>query len=175
MRAWWKRYRLYLGVAVPAVLCHNLLHEGVHYIVAIACGEDVRAFRFLNNGWGTSQVVYGLPVDQRVGGHWLLVAWAPSAVTTLLGYALYALRTGFGPRPAGRHALLYVGFFSLLLDPFYMSVLSVVVGGDVEATAAVGLPVWPVQVAAAGVMVFNLMLFARWQREVLQVRDCASR
>jgi len=165
-----RRYLLYLGVAVPAAMCHNLLHEAVHYIGAIVFGEGVTAFRFLTNGWGTSQVVFSMPVEQRVGGHWLVVAWAPSIVTTLLGYGLYAARSVAGRHPVSRYAWLYAGFFFLLLDPFYMSLLSLAVGGDVEAAAAVGLPVWPVQAVAAAVLLFNVRLFTRWQKEVQEAR-----
>lgn len=168
---WGRRYLLYLGVAVPAALCHNLVHEAVHYVAATACGEGVTGFRFLTNGWGTSQVVFSVPVEQRVGAHWLLVAWAPSIVTTLVGYGLYALREAIGRHPISRRASLYVGFFFLLLDPFYMSLLSVIVGGDIEAAAAVGLPMWPVQAAAASVLVFNWILFARWQMDVQETSD----
>jgi hypothetical protein len=52
---WSTRYVKYLAVAVPVVLCHNLIHEAMHYITAIACGEPVEALRFLTNGCGSSR------------------------------------------------------------------------------------------------------------------------
>lgn len=161
---WSSRYLKYLAVAVPVVLCHNLIHEAMHYIAAVACGEPVEALHFLTNGWGTSQVVFGTPVDQRAGAHWLVIAWTPSVVTTFLGYGLYALRGLGTAKPTLRRAWLYAGFFFLLLDPFYMSVLSVVVGGDTEAAAAVGMAHWPVVTVAAVVLIANSLLYVRWQR-----------
>jgi len=164
--SWSTRYVKYLAVAVPVVLCHNLIHEAMHYIAAVVCGEPVEALRFLTNGWGTSQVVFGTPVDQRAGAHWLVIAWVPSVVTTSVGYGLYALR-GLGmAKPTLRRAWLDAGFVFLLLDPFYMSVLSVAVGGDTEASAAVGMAQWPVVTVAAGVMIANSLLYVRWQREL---------
>jgi hypothetical protein len=69
-------------------------------------------------------------------------------------------------KPTLRRAWLYAGFFFLLLDPFYMSVLSVAVGGDTEAAAAVGMAQWPVVTVAAGVLIANSLLYVRWQREL---------
>ena len=159
------RYLRYLVVAVPIVLCHNLLHEATHYLAAVAYGEKVLAFRFLTNGWGTSQVVFAIPVEERTGIYWLVIAWAPSAVTTMVGYLLYRYRGPNRQRRAMHRWLLYAGFFFLLLDPLYLSVLSVVVGGDVRAVDAVGWPAWPVQAIASLVLIVNWLLFRRWLRQ----------
>jgi hypothetical protein len=42
----------------------------------------VLEFRFLTNGMLTSQVVYATPVDERVGAHWLAIAWMPAVLVT---------------------------------------------------------------------------------------------
>ena len=169
-------YSAYLAVAVPIVLCHNLLHEATHYLAAVAYGEKVLALRFLTNGWGTSQVVYATPVEERTGAYWLVIAWAPSAVTTMAGYLVYWYRQRSCQRQTTRRWLLYAGFFFLLLDPLYLSVLSLLVGGDVRAVDAVGWPAWPVQAIASLVLIVNWRLFRRWQRQEAAppVSRCAS-
>lgn len=155
----------YLAIAVPIVIGNNLIHEGAHYALARACGERVREVRVLTNGWGTSQVINETPVEQRVGAHWLLIAWVPSAVTTGLGYLLWAVRRRFHGRRPLAAAGLYAGFFFLLIDPVYLSVLSWVVGGDAEAAAAVGWPPWSVRLVALPVFLVNAWLVRGWLLE----------
>lgn len=158
------RFR-YLVFAVPIALCANLIHEGVHYGAALAYGERVLEFRFLTGGLGGSEVVYAAPVAVRTGVHWLVIAWAPSVVTTVIGYVLYFNRARL--RGSRRVTLcgLYAGSIFLLLDPFYISVLSLLVGGDIGAVQAVGWSAWPVRVFALLVFVINWRLTLRWIRE----------
>lgn len=153
--------------AVAIVLSHNLIHEGVHYLAALLSGEPVAEFRFLTNGWGTSQVVYAAPVGARSGMHWLFIAFAPSLATTLIGYCLYLNRKRFLDR--GRAAVilaLYAGFFFLMLDPLYLSFLSVFFGGDIGAVAAVGWSEWSARALLTPVVLFNVFLYFRWLREL---------
>jgi hypothetical protein len=158
----WLRYLL---LAVPIVLVHNVAHEATHYVLALAFGERVEAFRFLTNGLGSSQVVYATPVPDRTGLHWLLVAWVPSVLTTSIGYLVYMTRRRLRRTRLLSLATLYAGFFFLLLDPLYLSVLSMLVGGDVEAAAAVRWSPWPVRLVAVGILTFNWRLMRRWLRE----------
>jgi hypothetical protein len=156
----------YLMIALPIAIGANLIHEATHYIAALAYGEHVVAFRFLTAGFGTSQVVYATPVALRTGAYWLVIAWAPSVVTTLIGYILYLQR---GRLRAGRTIALiglYAGFIFLLLDPFYISVLSLLVGGDIGAVQAVGWSAWPVRAFALLVFIINWRLTLGWMREL---------
>lgn len=162
------RKRLYLlAPALVVVLLHNAVHESLHYLAATLLGEEVPEFRFLTNGWGSSQVIYATPVAERVGVRWLVIAWLPAMTTTLVGYLVFVNRRRLLTRQPFLNALAwYVGAFFLLIDPLYFALLSLAVpGGDVEAAAAVGWSVWPVRLFAVAVSLVNLWLVARWQRE----------
>ena len=159
--------RLYfLVLAAVVALLHNAIHESVHYLVAQLLGEGVEEFRFLTNGWLTSQVIYATPVAARSGAHWLVIAWAPATVTTLIGCVIYLNRKRWLTRwPPLNAALWYAGLFFLCLDPFYFAVLSIFFGGDVNAVAAVGWSPWPVRLVAVGVLAFNARLMMNWRQE----------
>lgn len=162
------RRRLHFLVpAVLAALAHNVVHEGLHFLLARSLGEGVREFRFLTNGWLTSQVVYATPVAERTGFHWLAIAWLPALGTTGLGYLVYANRGRLLTRRPLLNALVwYVGVLFLIIDPLYFGLLSLAVAGsDVEAASAVGWSVWPVRVVALGVLLFDSWLVWRWRRE----------
>jgi len=157
-----------MPIWVAVLLFHNLLHEGVHYAAARAFGEPVAEVRLFTNGWGTSQVIYATPVAERVGAHWLVIAWLPAVVTVSIGYLVYLNRgrlTRAG-HPLIRVAVWYAGIVFLLLDPFYYAVVSVFAGGDVDAVAAVGWSPWPVRLVALGVLAVNSRLVLRWAREL---------
>ena len=87
------RKRIYFLVpAILAALLQHTIHEGTHYVAARLLDVQVLEFRFLTNGALTSQVIYATPVAERTGAHWLVIAWAPAIVTTLIGYTLYLAR-----------------------------------------------------------------------------------
>jgi hypothetical protein len=161
------RRRLYfLLPAALAVLAHNVVHESLHLAAARLLGEGVLEFRLLTNGWGTSQVIFATPVDERTGWTWLVIAWLPAVVTTLIGCALYLSRHRLVTRVKVVNALLwFLGVFFLLVDPLYFAVLSMLVGGDIEAVAAVGWSAWPVRAVAAGVLLVTTRLFLTWRAE----------
>ena len=160
------RMRLLLPSAL-AVLLHNGIHESVHFFAACLLGEDVLEFRFLTNGWGTSQVIYATPVDERIGAHWLVIAWSPAVITVLIGYVFYLNRERWLTRWQLLDASIwYMGLFFLCLDPFYFAVLSIFLGGDVNAVRAVGWTPWPVRLVALTVLVFNVWLMIGWRRIV---------
>jgi len=161
------RQRLYFWPPfVVVLLLHNVIHEGVHYLACQLFGERVVEFRFLTNGWGTSQVIYATPTAERIGAHWLVIAWGPAVVTTLIGYLLYMNRERWQTRwPLMNAGLWYAGLCFLLLDPFYFGLLSLAFGGDVSAAAAVGWSPWPVRVVALAVLLFNARLMVRWKGE----------
>src|SRR5690606_2210310 len=84
------RKRLYFLIPViMAALLQNAIHESTHYLAARVLNVEVLEFRFLTNGLLTSQVIYAVPVEERIGPHWLVIAWTPAVVTTLIGYLLY--------------------------------------------------------------------------------------
>jgi hypothetical protein len=156
----------YLILAAPFVLSHALIHEGAHYFTALAYGERVLEVRFLTNGLGSSQVVYASPVTAPAGFHWLVIAWAPGVVTTAIGYVLYLKRARLRSNRMTAVCALYAGSLFLLLDPFYLSVLSLLVGGDIGAVQAVGWPAWPVRAFALLVFMINWRLTLGWIREL---------
>ncbi|MEW5762336.1 MAG: hypothetical protein AB1776_03935 [Bacillota bacterium] len=167
-RRWWL-----ILIWVAVVLAQNLVHEAVHCGTAILTGEPIAEFRLFTNGFGTSQVVYVTPVADRVGAHWLLIAWLPAVVTVLLGYLVYfgrhrLVRPG---RPVLSVTAWYAGLVLLLLDPFYFAVISVFTGGDPSAAQAVGWSPWPVRVVALAVFAANLVLVLRWAREITTARS----
>ena len=162
------RKRLYfLLPALLNVLLQHTVHESIHYLVARLLGEGVREFRFLTNGWLTSQVIYATPVAERVGAHWLVIAWTPAVLTTIIGYALYVTRhrwlTSISLLNTG---LWFATVYFLVVDPLYFAVLSPFFGGgDVAAAAAVGWSRWPVHLLAGLVLLFNLRLVYRLRQE----------
>ncbi|MGC9398336.1 MAG: hypothetical protein ACP5HM_04300 [Anaerolineae bacterium] len=167
------RRRLYFLIPMLlAALLQHTLHESTHYFVAQLMGEEVTEFRFLTNGWLTSRVFYATPVAERSGAHWLVIAWAPAVVTTLIGYLVYATRrpwlTSFRPLNAG---LWFFGVYCMLIDPFYFAILSLAVGGDVNAVQAVGWSPWPVRLVALVIFSVNVVLTLRWRREASEEAD----
>ena len=148
-------------------LASGTIHETTHYVAAKVFDVGVTEFRFLTNGWLTSQVMYATPVAERAGSHWLLIAWAPAVVTTLIGYALYLARERWlTDLPLLNAGLWFATAYFLLVDPLYFAVLAPFVGGgDVGATAIVGWPRWPVHVAAGLLLLFNLRLVYKMRKE----------
>jgi len=160
-----KRVYFWLPAVVTA-LVHNLIHESVHYFAARLFREDVLEFRFLSNGWGTSQVIFATPPGERVGAHWLVIAWAPAVVTVLIGYVIYVNRKRWWTQwRLVNGGIWYAALFFLCLDPFYLAVLSLLFGGDVNAVAAMDWSPWPVRLVALIFFAFNAWLMVRWWRE----------
>ncbi|MFO7743745.1 MAG: hypothetical protein R6X31_15710, partial [Anaerolineae bacterium] len=160
--------RLYfLGPGLVAALAQHTIHESTHYVAARLLHEQVAEFRFLTNGWLTSRVIYATPVGERAGAHWLLIAWAPAVVTTLIGYALYRTRARWLTDVPLLNALLWFATaYFLLVDALYFALLSPFFGGgDVAAVAAVGWPRWPVHVVSGLVLLFNVRLVYQLRQE----------
>lgn len=167
-----KSYVRHTTCMVLAALLHNAVHEGTHYLAATALGEEVLEFRFLTNGWGTSQVIFATSPDARFGLHWLVIAWLPAVLTVFLGYAVFLGRKRLISRVRYINLLVwYVGFLFLLLDPFYFAVLSLITGGDIEAAAAVGWAMWPLRLAASVILALNVRLMVHWRREAVRSPD----
>jgi hypothetical protein len=155
------RQRLYfLLPAIVAALCQHTLHESVHFVAARLLVEPVIEFRLLTNGWLTSQVLYATPVAERVGAHWLVIAWAPAVITSLIGYLLYGTRNRWLTDITWLNAgLWFATVYFLLVDPLYFALLSLFFGGgDAGAAAAVGWPRWPIHLLAGLVFLWNLWL-----------------
>ncbi len=162
------RKRLYFLVpAVLAALLQHTIHEGVHYLAAMFYDVPVLEFRFLTNGMLTSRVIYATPVADRVGFHWLVIAWIPALVTTLIGYALYLTRRRWLTELRLLNAgLWFATAYFLLVDPLYFGLLSPFFGGgDVGAVAAVGWPRWPVHALSILVLLFNVWLVYKMRQE----------
>ena len=162
------RKRLYFLIpAALAALLQHTIHETTHYVAAKILGVGMTEFRFLTNGWLTSQVIYATPVAERADAHWLVIAWAPAVVTTLIGYALYLARERWlTDLPLLNAGLWFATAYFLLVDPLYFALLAPFFGGgDVAAAAIVGWPRWPVHVAAGLVLLFNLRLVYKMRQE----------
>jgi hypothetical protein len=161
-----KRLFFFLPMLVAALSQHSL-HELTHYVAARLMGEGVAEFRFLTNGWLTSQVIYATPVEARAGAHWLVIAWAPAVLTTLIGVALFLTRRRWLTCwPMLNATLWFATVYFLLADPVYLSVLAPFFGGgDVGAVAAVGWPRWPVHLVAGVVALVNIYLVHRLRQE----------
>lgn len=160
--------RLYfLFPAVLAAMLQHTLHESTHYVAARLLDVKVLEFRFLTNGWLTSQVIYGTPVAERSGLHWLVIAWSPAVLTTMIGYALYLLRKRWLTNiPLINAGLWFATVYFLVGDPLYLAVLAPFFGGgDVAAAAAVGWPRWPVHMLSGLVLLLNLRLVYRLRQE----------
>jgi len=162
------RKRLFfLLPAILAALFHNALHESMHYIAARLLNEEVLEFRFLTNGLLTSQVIYATPTAQREGAHWLIIAWSPAVLTTTIGYVLFLTRRRWLTQiPLMNAGLWFATAYFLIGDPLYFGLLAPFFGGgDVKAVEVVGWPLWPVQLLAGIVLLFNLWLVYRLRRE----------
>lgn len=162
------RKRLYFLVpAVLAALLQHTIHESVHYLAAMFYDVPVLEFRFLTNGLLTSQVIYATPVADRVGFHWLVIAWLPAFVTILIGYVLYLTRRHWLTEiPLLNAGLWFATAYFLLVDPLYFGILSFFFGGgDVGAVAAVDWPRWPVHTLSILVLLFNLWLVYKMRQE----------
>ncbi len=162
------RRRLYFFIpALLTALLQHTVHESTHYLAALLLGEPVTEFRFLTNGLLTSQVIYATPVAERVGAHWLIIAWSPAVLTTIIGYALYASRHRWLTDITWLNAgFWFATVYFLVVDPLYLSILAPFVGGgDVAAVAAVGWPRWPIHLLAGLLLVINLRLVYSMRQE----------
>lgn len=164
-----RRLYLYLPLAVVAVF-QNLVHEGMHAVLAVLTGEGIQAFRFLTNGWLTSQVIYATPSANRTGAHWLLIALGPSVITVLIGLVVYALRNRLLTRwPPLNLTIWYVGALFLTIDPLYLGGLSwFMQGSDVNAVAVTGWPAWAVRLLALAICAGAIWVVLRWRGEARQ-------
>lgn len=160
------RLYVYVPLALVAVL-QNVIHESLHYVTARLFGETVLEFRLLTNGWLTSQVIYATPMEQRTGAYWLVIAWLPAIVTTLIGFLVYANQsrwiTSWGPFNL---VIWYVGVLFMTIDPLYFGVLSwFMERSDVNAAEILGLSAVPFQVTALLVSLFAIKFVLNWRQE----------
>ncbi len=160
------RLYVYATLALVAVL-QNTIHESLHYLAARMFGEKILEFRLLTNGWLTSQVIYATPMEQRAEAYWLLIAWLPAIVTTLIGFVVYANRSRLITRWAPLNlGIWYVGALFMTIDPIYFGVLSWFMGrSDVNAAEILGWSAIPFQIAALLVSIFAIKLVLDWRQE----------
>jgi len=161
---------LFLAMAGLAAVLQNLVHELAHLAAALFFGVPVLEFRFLTNGWGTSQVIFETPLAERTGWQWLVIALLPSALTVLLGYLIYLNRNRWLTRiPLVNLLLWYVGVFFLFVDPLYIGGLSFSLGGDVNVLTAFHLSPWIARLPALFLLLVNCRLILRWRAEARTV------
>ncbi|MBC7334653.1 MAG: hypothetical protein H5U01_00045, partial [Clostridia bacterium] len=105
-------------------MLQHTVHESLHYLAARFLGVSVLEFRFLTNGMLTSQVIYTTPVAERVGAHWLVIAWTPAVLTTIIGYVLYLTRHRWlTDVPLLNAGLWFATVYFRVVDPLYFAVL----------------------------------------------------
>ena len=152
---------------VVAALLQHSIHESMHYLSALLMNEEVLQFRFMTNGWLTSQVIYATLVEARTGAHWLLIAWLPAVLTVLIGLILYLTRRRWLSRyPMLNAGLWFATAYFLLVDPLYYAILSPFFGGgDIAAAEAMGWPRWLVHIAAGVVFAGAVFLVYQLKQE----------
>ena len=160
--------RLYVYVPLMLVaLLQNTFHESLHYAAARMFGENVLEFRLLTNGWLTSQVIYATPMEMRTGFHWLVIAWLPAIVTTLIGFIVYFNRarwiTSFAPLNLG---IWYVGVLFMTIDPVYFGILSwFMERSDVNAAEIFGWSAVPFRIVGLLVSAVAIRFVLGWRKE----------
>ena len=147
-----KKYRQYIGLAV-AVLSYYVIHEGAHFVVALAQG----VFKQINLiGLGVQIDVYAEQMSQTQMGIFCLAG----AVTTLLvGWLMVAFVRQICriESEVVRAAAWYSSITMLMLDPIYLSIFyRWVGGGDMNGIALA--PEGVVSAIAAAVGVVNALL-----------------
>jgi hypothetical protein len=160
------RLYIYVTLALVAVL-QNTIHESLHYLTARMFGEKILEFRLLTNGWLTSQVIYATRMEQRTEAYWLLIAWLPAIVTTLIGFVVYANRSRLITRwPPLNLGIWYVGVLFMTIDPLYFGVLSwFMQRSDVNAAEILGWSAVPFQIMGLLVSVVAIRLVLSWRQE----------
>lgn len=160
------RLYVYIPLALVAVF-QNVIHESLHYVTARVLGENVLEFRLLTNGWLTSQVIYATPMEQRTEAYWLVIAWLPAVVTTLIGFLVYANRNRWITNRAPLNLVIwYVGVLFMTIDPLYFGVLSwFMQRSDVNAAEILGWAAVPFQIMGLLVSVVAIRLVLSWRQE----------
>ncbi|SDL05557.1 hypothetical protein [Natronincola ferrireducens] len=151
-----RRY-IYFFLAITTYL---IIHEGVHAIQAHIYG--------IYKGMGISPFGVEILITQplTIGGVKLvLFSGLSSTVTVTIGYILLILlpkilklRTQIV-----KNYLYYVILIFLLLDPLYISLLSFLVGGDINGIA-LGLDVSYMSVRIVYILIFVLNLFLVYRK-----------
>jgi small-conductance mechanosensitive channel len=117
---------------ILAGITYLIIHEGVHIIQALIFGiyKGIKVLPL-----GIEVVIMQPPIIE--GYKLAAFSGLSSVVTVLIGYGLFA----FAPKilkldkQSIKNYLYYVTFLFLLLDPVYISLLSFIVGGDINGIA----------------------------------------
>ncbi len=160
------RLYVYIPLALVAVF-QNTIHESLHYVAARIFGENVLEFRLLTNGWLTSQVIYATPMEERTGVYWLVIAWLPAIVTTVIGFMVYFNRARWLTRWAPVNLVIwYVGALFMTIDPLYFGGISWFMNrSDVNAAEIIGWSPIPFQIAGLVLSVIAVRLVLNWRTE----------
>ncbi len=123
------RYRRRYGYFLLAGLSYLLIHEGVHLIQALIYGI-YKGVKILPLGVEI-EIIQPLTIK---GFKLAAFSGLSSLTTVLIGYLILIL----GPqilklkgRPL-KNYFYYVAFIFLLLDPIYISIFSIFIGGDIN-------------------------------------------
>ena len=136
-----KRYIYFLLAAVS----YLLVHEGMHMINAVIQGsfEGIRLMPLGIEVMIKNPVVY----DYRLG----LFSLLSSITTVSIGWLLFILRHRIIKlkQQSIKNYLCYTTMLFMVLDPFYLSLLSFFVGGDINGiTQGFNLSHWIVRAVA---------------------------
>ena len=147
-----RQYILYL----LAIVTYLIVHEGIHVIQALGHGI-FQGIRF--NGIGV-EVLIREPLT--IGG-WKLACFSglSSVVTIAIGYIIYGLTWKILALKQrwSKSYFYYTAIVFLLLDPFYIGVLSLFVNGDINGiTLGLGLSYAAVRIVYLLIFVLNIFL-----------------
>ena len=137
-------------------LTHLFVHEGVHIVVALLFGV-YEGIKILPIG---VEILIETPLT--IGGYKLAVFSGLSSIVTItIGYGLLILTPRIlkiNSQPL-KNYLYYVTLVFLLLDPLYLSLISFLVGGDINGiTLGLNIPYGVVRAFYFAIAVFNLYL-----------------
>ncbi len=145
---------------LAALISYYIVHEGTHLLLALLFGVFER-IRFVGI-WGIQIVIS----DGGLVGYKLAFFNGISSIVTIaLGYLL-----AFSPRVyqlksrALLIALYYITICFLLLDPIYLSVLTLLIGGGGDLngiTTGLDISDIPFRIIFGGIAIINLILFVK--------------
>jgi hypothetical protein len=145
---------------ILALILFAAIHEGMHALLATACGE-YEAFHVRPYGL---EVTYKTPVEERQGVEWGFIAGSSNIVTLILGYLLLPFKSWFAQHSKAfvRQLAFYSITFLLLLDSINLSIIPFIFGGDIQGiVVGFGVPQFVVQIVGFVVFLFNRELLVR--------------
>ncbi len=152
-----KSMKQWIGVFI-AIICYYIVHEGTHLLLALSFDVFER-IRFVGI-WGI-QIVTDKGLD---GIRLALFNGLSSIATILIGYILALSPIVFKLKSrALLIAFYYITLCFMLLDPIYISVLSLFVGGGDLNGITTGLQTSdiPFRIIFGSIAILNIFLFIK--------------